>query len=100
MGRRRVSRRTRRLPSLRSRLLQLAKDMKKMNAESGNKFFCAGIDAPEGHLDGLAAAAAAAAKSAPAIGFIFCSHGVEQLAIAVFVPEVEKGSVDASAWIE
>ena len=30
-----------------------AKDMKKMNAESGNKFFCAGIDAPEGHLDGM-----------------------------------------------
>ena len=45
-----------------------------------------------GVIPGLAAAAAAAAKSAPAIGFIFCSHGVEQLAIAVFVPEAEKGT--------
>jgi len=76
-----------------------AKDFKKMCAESGNKFFCAGIDAPEGNLEGLKAAAAAADKSAPEIAKLLCSHGVEALAITVSVPAAERSVVDPKAWI-
>jgi len=77
-----------------------AKDFKKMQAESGNKFFCAGIDAPDGNLEGLKAAAAAADKSAPEIGKLLCSHGVEALAVTLSVPAGERGTVDPNAWLE
>lgn len=76
-----------------------AKDFKKMSAEAGNKFFCGFVDAPEGNFEGLKAATAAAAKSAPELGFILCSKGVEALAVTVTVPASETGKVDRTAWI-
>jgi len=76
-----------------------AKDFKKMNAEAGNKFFCGFVDAPEGNFEGLKAATAAAAKSAPELGFILCSKGVEALAVTVTVPAKDVGTVDPTAWL-
>jgi len=75
-----------------------ASELKKMSDESGNMFFAAPVDACEGSLPGLIKAMEAADKSAPALGKLFASHGVEQLAIVCRVPAALADKVKVKEW--
>jgi translation elongation factor EF-1beta len=75
-----------------------ASELKKMSDESGNMFFAAPVDACEGSLPGLIKAMEAADKAAPALGKLFASHGVEQLAIVCRVPAALADKVNVKEW--
>jgi translation elongation factor EF-1beta len=68
-----------------------ASELKKMHDESGNKFFAANVEGPEGNVDGLVVALKAANKKVPTLGKIFISGGLDKIAVAAWVPADEAG---------
>jgi translation elongation factor EF-1beta len=68
-----------------------ASELKKMHEESGNKFFAANVEAPEGNVDGLVVALKAANKKVPQLGKILISAGLDKIAVAAWLPAEEAG---------